>query len=501
MGPAVALALVFGCMGSLGCATGTIDESDSRTTNGVTLPTSGGSEGTTEASSGTGTSGGTSTSDTTTSAGESTSTGEGTETATTEMATGTTTGESTTTGAPVGCGDGLVDGDELCDDGNQVDGDGCNADCRPSGELLWSDQIGSGLGKDDDGFDVAVDGFANLYVTGYVSTEAAGRDVWIRKYDELGDELWTQTYDGSASGSDQGRGIVVEDSELFYVGGLTAVELASSNTWLRRHGADGSTLWTKTYDGPVMGSDIIRALAKGPGNQVLAVGHHSVGEGMQDVWMRRYSDTGSVLWTRTYSGAALGNDQGEAAVFAPDGSIYVVGNETVAGEGYNMWLSKLDADGNILWTRQRNGPSNKGDYLRGVTVDPSGDVIVCGYEGMVDIPWQSWVRRYDADGIIVWTDVYSGETEEGAHCFGIERDLDGDYVMTGGENVDGVRRVMIRKLSPEGEPRWARTIEPVSVGPDFGREVAIGPDNSIYVGGSVISVDDARDIWVGRLSP
>jgi cysteine-rich repeat protein len=28
------------------------------------------------------------------------------------------------------CGDGILDGGETCDDGNNVDGDGCNADCH-----------------------------------------------------------------------------------------------------------------------------------------------------------------------------------------------------------------------------------------------------------------------------------------------------------------------------------------------------------------------------------
>ncbi|MEM9194292.1 MAG: putative metal-binding motif-containing protein [Myxococcota bacterium] len=31
-----------------------------------------------------------------------------------------------------GCGDGMVDGDEVCDDGNDVDGDGCDTDCEPT---------------------------------------------------------------------------------------------------------------------------------------------------------------------------------------------------------------------------------------------------------------------------------------------------------------------------------------------------------------------------------
>lgn len=31
-----------------------------------------------------------------------------------------------------GCGDGIVSGEEICDDGNRLDGDGCSADCRSS---------------------------------------------------------------------------------------------------------------------------------------------------------------------------------------------------------------------------------------------------------------------------------------------------------------------------------------------------------------------------------
>ena len=47
------------------------------------------------------------------------------------------------TGAPA-CGDGQLGADEVCDDGNPVDGDGCNVDCQPSGRLLWSDSYAGG---------------------------------------------------------------------------------------------------------------------------------------------------------------------------------------------------------------------------------------------------------------------------------------------------------------------------------------------------------------------
>jgi cysteine-rich repeat protein len=39
------------------------------------------------------------------------------------------------------CGDGTVDADEVCDDANTTDGDGCNIDCAPSGRRLLTTTI------------------------------------------------------------------------------------------------------------------------------------------------------------------------------------------------------------------------------------------------------------------------------------------------------------------------------------------------------------------------
>src|SRR5262245_44190917 len=45
--------------------------------------------------------------------------------------------ESSSSGEAAVCGDGVEHPDELCDDGNRIDEDGCNADCVPSGSLVW----------------------------------------------------------------------------------------------------------------------------------------------------------------------------------------------------------------------------------------------------------------------------------------------------------------------------------------------------------------------------
>jgi cysteine-rich repeat protein len=56
------------------------------------------------------------------------------------------------------CGDGIVTGDEECDDGNNWDGDGCSANCKKQGALFCGDGIVSGDEECDDGNTVDGDG-------------------------------------------------------------------------------------------------------------------------------------------------------------------------------------------------------------------------------------------------------------------------------------------------------------------------------------------------------
>jgi cysteine-rich repeat protein len=52
------------------------------------------------------------------------------------------------------CGDGFIDGDEGCDDGNTIDGDGCAADCSTEtldGEALFETHCSSCHGPDGSG--------------------------------------------------------------------------------------------------------------------------------------------------------------------------------------------------------------------------------------------------------------------------------------------------------------------------------------------------------------
>ncbi len=409
-------------------------------------------------------------------------------------------GSSDGPGAAV-CGDGTHDHDEECDDGNQANADGCNVDCRLSGQLLWDDAIGSGFGFVEDGMAVAAAADGTVFVAGYGTDAAEARDAWVRRYSAAGAPLWTQTHAGAGGGNDEIRGLLLDDGGNLFATGYQSTASTGFDAWLRSYSLQGAEVWTRTYDGPASVTDVFHAASFDAEGNLVVGGYHGVPGEAADVLLRKYTPEGDVLWTRTYAGGNGGDDLVWDVATSMAGHVYVAGYETgPTGEGLNAWLAKYDTDGNVIWTRSYNGAASLDDYFIGVEV-LGDDVVVCGYETSVEYPWHSFVRRYDSLGMIAWTDEYAGEGGEGAHCFGIAADSDDNLVTTGGELVAGIRGVLLRKYAPNGTVWWSQVVPGGDIGPDYGRRVAIGPDDTIVAAGAMNSGVDERDIWVGVFTP
>ncbi len=414
-----------------------------------------------------------------------------------------TTGEEETGASDPRCTDGTLDPGEQCDDGNDIDGDGCNRDCRISGQLEWQETFGSGFGEVDQAFAVAPEADGTVVVGGYVSDAAGSRDAWLARYAADGSLLWNHVLPGPGGGNDEIRALVSDGEGNVYAAGYqNGPEGQGHDAWLAHYDLDGNEVLVTVYNGPDSGHDMFNGMvADAEGNLVLGGYSNSVAGG-NDVLLRKVTTDGMVLWSRTFPGPNGGTDLVWDVEVSPAGNIYAAGyREGPAGEARNAWLAKYDTDGNEIWLRSFNGPDSLDDYIVGITVVGDDDVVASGYFTATTFPWQAIVRRYDSLGMIVWTDLYEGATTEGAHGFGIETDVDGNLVMVGGEIQGGVRSVLVRKFDPDGNERWTTVVPGGAAGPDYGRDLKILDDGRVWVAGALDSGADARDIWVGRFNP
>ena len=271
------------------------------------------------------------------------------------------------------------------------------------GNELWTQQFGTprqpGAQGEDQASDVAVDGAGNVYVVGFTFGSIPGQanlgkdDVYLRKYDSDGNELWARQ-----SGSqvlDMANGVAIDGAGNVYVvgdmqlGGIPGrAGVGEGDAYLRKHDGDGTELWTRQF-GSQSGPSASSVAVDGEGN-VYVVGLVSgalPGQthlGSSDAYVRKYDGNGNELWTRQFGSRA--GDQAHGVVVDGAGNPYVVGTtrlslpgqsnmEPVVG-GSDVFIRKYDSDGNEVWTNQFG--TKKGDAVAGLVVDGAGSLYVVG---------------------------------------------------------------------------------------------------------------------------
>ncbi|MBI2264794.1 MAG: SBBP repeat-containing protein [Armatimonadetes bacterium] len=318
----------------------------------------------------------------------------------------------------------------------------------PAGAVLWTDTY-NGLGNnEDEGAGVAVDSAGNVFVAGYDYPSGLQQEnIWVRKYTTAGGTVWTRTFNLAPSDDvDQGRGIAVDSAgNACVVGHVSRVTptIEWDNIWVRKYDSinGGNTLWTQTYNSPANSFDKGYGIAIDGLDNIYVTGSENrtdLGQGA-NVWLRKYSSAGNTLWTWTYNGPANGGDEGIGIAADEAGNVYVTGYENRAdlGQGDNIWVRKFDTNGIVLWTQTYNSPANVGDVGRCVAVDRAGNVYVGGYETLPDLGQgeNTWIRKYDANGVVLWTLTYTGPAANGAdRANGIAVDVSGNLYVAGNED-------------------------------------------------------------------
>lgn len=110
---------------------------------------------------------------------------------------------------------------------------------------------------------------------------------------------------------------------------------------------------------------------------------------------------GRVLWSAsiasdardTVGGVAIDSDLNTYVIGTTQGAI---GDGTLSGES-DVFVGKIDRDGNVVWTRQLGSPY--ADHGHGVTVNDLGDVFITG-ASEVD---GAFVQRLSPEGDVMWT--------------------------------------------------------------------------------------------------
>jgi hypothetical protein len=143
------------------------------------------------------------------------------------------------------------------------------------------------------------------------------------------------------------------------------------------------------------------------------VGTESVGEGPDNgIGIRKFDSQGNVLWAQIYdnNSSSYWGDSGTGIDIDSSGNVYVTGHICTGsswdGSDIDIWIAKLDRQVNLLWTRTHNGSGNRVDSVNDIVVEVEGNLFVVGQES-IEVLSNIWIQKMDSDGDELWTETYT----------------------------------------------------------------------------------------------
>ncbi len=329
--------------------------------------------------------------------------------------------------------------------------------------LAYSTYLGGS--DDDEGTDIAVDIYGNIYVTGWtystdfpVASPIQGsidipRDVFVTKLNSTGTVLFYSTYLGGSS-DDFANSITVDTFGNPYVTGQTfsqdfplalpvqAVKGGSYDAFITKLNFTGSTLLYSTYlggsrDDPGTGIAVDasgNAYVSGytasmdfPVVNPIQGTHH----GVLDAFIVKINAAGTAFVYSTYMGGS-DSDLGNAIAVDATGAVYMTGQTistdfpvllpTQAGNAgaWDAFVTKIDSAGaSLVYSTYLGG--SRTDVAYGIAVDESDNIYLTGYTGSTDFPlvspiqgtygrsWDVFVTKINSAGtFLVWSTYLGG---------------------------------------------------------------------------------------------
>jgi len=353
-------------------------------------------------------------------------------------------------------------------------------------EWAWAIQAG-GIGNDDV-YALVTDNQGNQYITGSFSgtitfgaisiTSNVGTDLYVAKIDRTGNYLWVVSPGGTDF--ERGRGIAVDEDSNVYITGSFLGIASFGTTSLISSGLSYTDMFVSKLD--TNGNWIWAVKA---GGQLVDVGYDLVVDSMSNVCI-----TGQFMGTAYF------------------------GSNILEGYGDNdIFVAKLDNNGNWLWAQKAGGPST--DEGNGIAVDANCNIYLSGYfkwactVGSMSLNTNGnqytdvLVAKIDSNGNWLWAKKAGGTYDDRA--VDIALDTYSNVYIAGMFKNDApfgsvylqsnsYGDIFVAKLNTNGAWNWA--VKAGSVWSDTVNGIAVDEYANLYLTGSLSEITNFGDITI-----
>lgn len=292
-----------------------------------------------------------------------------------------------------------------------------------AGNMVWRNTYGGA--RPDFPYRMLLNSDGTYFVIGYSQSYSAGDyDVFLIKLDGGGAFLWQKTYGGW--GNDQGYEIIAtNDGNYMIVGNSNSAAMADQDVYLVKIDPAGNKIWDKYLGGPA--NDFGNSIKQTPDGGFIVMGMTFGAGANGDAYMLKTDAGGNFSWSKNFGGGLY--DEGVFITVNGDGTmVFAIRDSSNVGNDIDVRVIKTDAGGNVLWNKSYGGSKKDTPKMVQATMD-GGYVVAAITRSFNLVNPDMWIVKLDANGDTTWTRKYGGFQNE--HCYVVREMWDGSLIATG----------------------------------------------------------------------
>lgn len=322
-------------------------------------------------------------------------------------------------------------------------------------QITFEKTIGS---IDDDNSYSIIECEDNSYVLcGYTTDFQTGNEnIFVIKIDNKGDTLWTKQL-GKDYLYSVGYSICQTHNMGFVVSGFITID--NSVPFLLKLDENGNQDWLKNYSN-IIPDGIAYSVIQTNNNDLVFCGISDTYKSKDINWSRkpfliRADSCGEIIWNNIYGD--YGYNPVKNLVQTVDSGFAICGQYDTPGEYTDAYLIKTNQNGSVNWDQIYGGNStNEGVWS--IKSTPDGGFILCGTTSYGFISDKDiYVVKTDQNGIIEWSKIYGGESND--YGSGVDITNDGGYIFCGQTESYGAGSsdFWLIRTDSIGDTLWTRT--------------------------------------------
>jgi hypothetical protein len=300
---------------------------------------------------------------------------------------------------------------------------------------------------------------------------------------------WEKTFGGG--GWDMAVSMEKTSDQCYILAGETRSYGSEGDIYVLKIDEMGNLIWEKNFGGTDY--DYAESIIETSDRGYAIVGMtNSFGAIEEDIYLLKLDVDGNLIWEKRFGGK--GYDEAFSIKETSDGGYIICGGTNPSPEeDFDIYLLRLNRDGEMIWEKTIGGDDE--EMGRVVLLTSDGGFLVLAYKGSEE-DRDIYLLKLNKDGNILWEKIL--DIDISVFPISMNKISDGGYIFSGYTGIADAYSAYVAKLDEEGNLIWDKTLG------GSGWDVAIGVKETtdrcyIVVGRTNAPESEGTDVWILKL--